>query len=167
MPKSGSKVHTCARQNDIPNDRLERVQPSIERRALALSSLDYQFPATTEVHLIDDSTIIKMLGNSGWETKTHGADYPRQWHQVSLGIDAATLEIPAIEGSRNAIGTAPMLPCLLNQIPEGWLWRSGQTDASPAAHHVCASPMTQLMSLLPAAKRKRLTVKSPRAAAVP
>lgn len=34
-----------------------------------------------------------------------------------LGIDAATLEIRAIEVNDNATGDAPMLPCLLGQIP--------------------------------------------------
>jgi hypothetical protein len=33
-----------------------------------------------------------------------------------LGIDATTLEIRAIEVTDNAIGDAPMLPCLLDKI---------------------------------------------------
>ena len=61
---------------------------------------------------------MKILGEGGWKTKKHGADYRRQWREVQLGIDAQTLEIRAIEITDNAIGDAPMLPELLAQIPE-------------------------------------------------
>lgn len=74
-------------------------------------------PTTTGLHLLVDSTGIKMLGEGEWKTKKHGANYHRQWRKVHLGIDAATLEIRAIEVTNNATGDAPMLPCLLDQIP--------------------------------------------------
>ena len=73
-------------------------------------------PTTTRLHLLVDSTGIKMLGEGEWKTKKHGADYRRQWRKVHLGIDATTLEIRAIEVTDNATGDAPMLPCLLEQI---------------------------------------------------
>ncbi|EKU83642.1 hypothetical protein HMPREF9710_00821 [Massilia timonae CCUG 45783] len=69
------------------------------------------------MHLLVDSTGIKMLGEGEWKTKKHGADYRRQWRKVHLGIDAATLEIRAIEVTDNATGDAQMLPYLLDQIP--------------------------------------------------
>jgi hypothetical protein len=50
------------------------------------------------------------------EDQKHGADYRRQWRKVHLGIDAAP-DIRAIEVNDNATGDAPMLPCLLEQIP--------------------------------------------------
>jgi hypothetical protein len=72
---------------------------------------------TTGLYLLVDSTSIKMLGEGEWKTKKHGADYRRQWRKVHLDIDAATLEIRAIEVTDNATGDAPMLPCLLDQLP--------------------------------------------------
>jgi hypothetical protein len=51
------------------------------------------------------------------EDQKHGANYRRQWREVHLGIDAARLEIRAIEVTENATGDAPMLPRLLDQIP--------------------------------------------------
>ena len=74
-------------------------------------------PTTTGLHLLIDSTGIKMLGEGEWKTKKHGAEYRRQWRKVHLGIDAQTLEIRAIEVTDNAVGDAPMLPELLSQIP--------------------------------------------------
>lgn len=76
-------------------------------------------PTTTGLHLLIDSTGIKMMGEGEWKTKKHGAEYRRQWRKVHLGIDAQTLEIRAIEVTDNAVGDAPMLPELLEQIPAG------------------------------------------------
>ena len=69
------------------------------------------------LHLLVDSTGIKMLGEGEWKRKKHGADYRRQWRKVHMGIDAQTLEIRAFEVTDNAEGDAPMLPDLLSQIP--------------------------------------------------
>ena len=90
---------------------------TVSRRQKHLSVTIGAQPTTTRLHLLVDSTGIKMLGEGEWKTKKHGADYRRQWRKVHLGIDAATLEIRAIEVTDNATGDAPMLPYLLDQIP--------------------------------------------------
>ena len=74
-------------------------------------------PSKKGLHLLVDSTGIKMLGEGEWKRKKHGAEYRRQWRKVHLGIDAETLEIRAVEITDNRIGDAPMLPELLKQIP--------------------------------------------------
>nr|WP_011997478.1 IS5-like element ISPa35 family transposase [Pseudomonas aeruginosa]CAO91762.1 transposase [Pseudomonas aeruginosa] len=74
-------------------------------------------PSRGGLHLLVDSTGVKMLGEGEWKTKKHGSEYRRQWRKVHLGIDAETLEIRAIEVTDNRIGDAPMLPELLTQIP--------------------------------------------------
>ena len=76
-------------------------------------------PSSGGLHLLVDSTGIKMTGEGEWKTRKHGASYRRQWRKVHLGIDAETLEIRAIEVTTNAIGDAPALIDLLAQIPEG------------------------------------------------
>jgi len=68
------------------------------------------------LHLLVDSTGIKMMGEGEWKTRKHGASYRRQWRKVHLGIDAETLAIRAIEVTTNAIGDAATLPDLLAQI---------------------------------------------------
>jgi IS5 family transposase len=75
-------------------------------------------PSSGGLHLLVDSTGIKMMGEGEWKTRKHGASYRRQWRKVHLGIDAETLDIRAIEVTTNAIGDAPTLPDLLSQIPE-------------------------------------------------
>lgn len=75
-------------------------------------------PNPNGLHLLVDSTGVKMLGEGEWKTKKHGAEYRRQWRKVHLGIDAETLEIRAIEVTSNRVGDAQVLPDWLNQIPQ-------------------------------------------------
>ena len=70
------------------------------------------------LHLLVDSTGIKMMGEGEWKTRKHGASRRRQWRKVHIGIDAQTQDIRAIEVTTNAIGDAPTLPDLLAQIPD-------------------------------------------------
>ena len=75
-------------------------------------------PNSGGLHLLVDSTGIKMMGEGEWKTRKHGASRRRQWRKVHIGIDAQTQDIRAIEVTTNAIGDAPTLPDLLAQIPD-------------------------------------------------
>lgn len=90
---------------------------TVSRRQKHLSVTIGPKPATTGLHLLVDSTGVKMMGEEKGKTKKHRADYRRQWRKVHLGIDATTLEIRAIEVTHNATGDAPILRYLLDQIP--------------------------------------------------
>jgi len=83
---------------------------TLSRRQKTLSVAIATRRSSAGLHLLIDSTGVKMLGEGEWTTKKHGADYRRQWRKVHLGIDAQTLEIRAIEITDNAIGDAPMTP---------------------------------------------------------
>ncbi len=69
------------------------------------------------LHLLIDSTGIKVEGEGEWNARKHGGAKRRVWRKVHLGIDEKTLEIRAVEVTSSDIGDAPMLPELLNQIP--------------------------------------------------
>jgi len=90
---------------------------TVSRRQKTLHVAIGAVPTTTGMHLLVDSTGIKMLGEGEWKTKKHGSDYRRQWRKVHLGIDASTLEIRAMEVTDNSVGDAPVLPAVLSQIP--------------------------------------------------
>ena len=69
------------------------------------------------LHLLIDSTGIKVEGESEWHARKHGGPKRRVWRKIHLGIDEETLEIRAVEVTGSHIGDAPVLPDLLNQIP--------------------------------------------------
>ena len=70
------------------------------------------------LHLLIDSTGIKVEGEGEWHTRKHGASKHRIWHKLHIGIDEGSLEIRAVEMTGNEIGDAPVLPVLLEQIPD-------------------------------------------------
>lgn len=115
---------------------------------------------TDVLHLLVDSTGVKMLGEGEWKTKKHGAEYRRQWRKVHLGIDAQTLEIRAIEVTSNSIGDAPVLPALLAQVstPIGTVSGDGAYDTK-ACHADIAAVGAE--AIIPTRKNARLWKKYP------
>ncbi|GAD57557.1 mobile element protein [Limimaricola cinnabarinus LL-001] len=69
------------------------------------------------LHLLVDSTGIKVEGEGEWHARKHGGTKRRVWRKIHLGIDEQTLEVRAVEVTGNHIGDAPVLPDLLSQIP--------------------------------------------------
>ena len=69
------------------------------------------------LHLLIDSTGIKVEGEGEWHARKHGGPKRRVWRKIHLGIDELTLEIRAVEVTGNHIGDAPVLHDLLSQIP--------------------------------------------------
>ena len=69
------------------------------------------------LHLLIDSTGIKVEGEGEWHARKHGGPKRRVWRKIHLWIDEETLEIRAVEITGSHIGDAPMLPDLIRQIP--------------------------------------------------
>ena len=69
------------------------------------------------LHLLIDSTGIKVEAEGKWNARKHGGPKRRVWRKVHLGIDGQTLEVRAVEVTGSEVGDAPLLPELLSQIP--------------------------------------------------
>jgi transposase len=69
------------------------------------------------LHLLIDSTGIKVEGEGEWNARKRGGQKRRVWRKIHIGIDEQTLEVRAVDVTSNDVGDAPMLPELLNQIP--------------------------------------------------
>jgi len=70
------------------------------------------------LHLLIDSTGIKVEGEGEWHVRKHGGSKRRVWRKIHLGIDEETLEVRAVEITGSHIGDAPVLPDHLDQIPQ-------------------------------------------------
>jgi hypothetical protein len=68
------------------------------------------------LHLLIDSTGIKVEGEGEWNARKHGSPKRRVWRKIHIGTDEETLEVRAVEITGSNTGDAPMLPHLLNQI---------------------------------------------------
>jgi hypothetical protein len=71
------------------------------------------------LHLLVDSTGIKFFGDGEWQARKHGVQGRRKWRKVHLAMDTATSDIRAVEFTPSSVGDSPVLPDLLDQIPEG------------------------------------------------
>jgi hypothetical protein len=84
------------------------------------------------LNLLVDSTGIKFLGDGAlswfaskplpgnkWQARKHGIQGRRQWRKVHLAMDTATSDIRAVEFTPSSDGDSPVLPELMDQIPDG------------------------------------------------
>ncbi|MBL6458815.1 IS5 family transposase [Belnapia sp. T6] len=70
------------------------------------------------LHLVIDSTGLKVLGEGEWKVRKHGADKRRVWRKVHLVIDADSHEVRAVEMTDHRHGDGEIVPGLLAQVPE-------------------------------------------------
>ncbi|KFE33444.1 IS5 family transposase [Thioclava atlantica] len=132
---SDAAIQTCLTMKVLFGMALRQTTGFVES-LLQLSGLDWSVPdfstlsrrqktlavnipyrgSEGPLHLLIDSTGIKVEGEGEWNARKHGGAKRRIWRKVHLGIDEKTLEIRAVEFTSGDIGDAPMLPELLGQI---------------------------------------------------
>jgi hypothetical protein len=71
-----------------------------------------------KVHLVVDTTGLKVYGEGEWKVRQHGASKRRIWRKLHLGIDEATQDIVAVDLTENNVGDQEHLPELLNKMPK-------------------------------------------------
>lgn len=73
-------------------------------------------PKSEPLHLVVDSTGVKVYGEGEWKVRRFGWSKRRTWRKLHLGVDEATGEVAAAAVSTNACGDGQALPCLLAQV---------------------------------------------------
>jgi IS5 family transposase len=73
---------------------------------------------TDPLHLVVDSTGIKVYGEGEWKVRQHGWSRRRTWRKLHLGVDAASGELMAAVVSTNSLKDSQVLPDLLDQVEE-------------------------------------------------
>jgi hypothetical protein len=90
---------------------------TLSRRAQTLKvALPTQRP-NEPMHLVLDSTGLKVYGEGEWKVRKHGWSKRRTWRKVHLAMDANTGQICAVLMTHQDEGDAEVLPDLLDQIP--------------------------------------------------
>jgi hypothetical protein len=69
------------------------------------------------LHLVIDSTEVKVYGEGEWKVRQHGIGKPRTWRKLHFCTDEATLEIVSVVASTNDVSDAEALPDLLQDVP--------------------------------------------------
>jgi DDE family transposase len=88
---------------------------TLSRRAAGLD-----IPAPTRrlapVHLVIDSTGLKVFGEGEWKVRQHGFSKRRLWRKLHLAVDEATGEVLAHKLTLSNAHDGPVLPGLLAQL---------------------------------------------------
>ena len=90
---------------------------TLSRRA---QDLRVALPVTSSgepLHLVVDSTGVKLYGEGEWKVRKHGYSKRRTWRKVHLGLDVKTGQVRAALMTHQDVDDASVLPGLLGQIP--------------------------------------------------
>jgi hypothetical protein len=88
---------------------------TLSRRGGGLTILPKRIDRTEPLHLLVDSTGLKIYGEGEWLDQKHGIRSRRRWRKLHLGVDARTHEIVAVELTPDDVGDISELPDLLDQ----------------------------------------------------
>jgi IS5 family transposase len=70
------------------------------------------------LHMVIDSTGIKVYGEGEWKVRQHGYTRRRTWRKLHIAVDEATREFVAVVVSTNSFKDSQLLPDLLAQVDD-------------------------------------------------
>jgi IS5 family transposase len=85
------------------------------------ATLEIALPQTRKkeaLHVVVDSTGVKVFGEGEWQVRQHGYTRRRTWRKVHLGVDEASGEIVAAVVTTTDYHDSQLLPDLLAQVEE-------------------------------------------------
>jgi hypothetical protein len=91
---------------------------TLSRRTRTLAVAPQFRMASEPVHLLVDSTGVKLNGPGEWLIEKHGTQRRRAWRKLRLGIDAKTGTIVASTLTSREVDDAAELGALLDQVDE-------------------------------------------------
>ncbi len=91
---------------------------TLSRRACGLRVCNTARIGTGELHLIVDSTGLKLRGAGEWLFEKHGTTKRRAWRKLHIGIDAGNGEIVAFDLTDKDVDDASHVPALLDQLTQ-------------------------------------------------
>jgi len=90
---------------------------TLSRRAQSLEVVLPALRTGQPLHLVVDSTGLKVFGEGEWKVRKHGWSKRRTWRKVHLAMDAKTGQICAALMTHQDVGDSDVLPDLLDQLP--------------------------------------------------
>jgi Transposase DDE domain len=88
----------------------------MSRRAAQLAVKIPRRPRKGPVHVVVDSTGLKIFGEGEWKVRQHGVGKRRTWRKIHLAVDETEKDIIGIEVTTAQWGDPEILPSLLDQV---------------------------------------------------
>jgi IS5 family transposase len=90
----------------------------LSRRCAALEVILPRRKQNEPLHMVVDSTGVKVFGEGEWKVRQHGYTKRRTWRKLHLGADEATSEIVAAVVTTNNVADSQVLDEMLEQVEE-------------------------------------------------
>lgn len=91
---------------------------TVSRRRQRLDIDLSHVPSGNAIHMVVDSTGVKIFGEGEWKVRQHGWQKRRTWRKLHLGFDETSHEIVAAVVTSNDVADGEVLPDLLEQVSE-------------------------------------------------
>src|SRR3954447_2543362 len=106
---------------------------TFSRRSTGLSLPTSRTPGSEPVHVVIDSTGLKVYGAGEWHREKHGERGRRSWRQLHLAVNPDNGEILASELTSKDVGDLSLVGPLLEQVPStlASVMADGAYDAEP------------------------------------
>jgi Transposase DDE domain len=108
----GSLLELMGLDLPVPN------HSTLSRRSRTLAVASQAWRTSGPVHLLVDSTGVKLSGPGEWLVEKHGTQRRRAWRKLHLGIEAKTGTIVASTLTSKEVDDAAELGTLLDQVDE-------------------------------------------------
>ena len=126
----------------------------MSRRVASLTVAIPRRPRKGSIHVVVDSTGLKIFGEGEWKVRQHGVGKRRTWRKVHLAVDKSARDIIGIEVTTAEWGDAEVFAPLLDQVEAQVSQVSGD-----GAYDTVDTPMPPLPSAAPKPPFRR--VKAP------
>lgn len=70
------------------------------------------------LHIVIDSTGVKIYGEGEWKVRQHGWSKHRSWRKLHIGVDVSSQGIKAAQVTDNNVADSEVLPTLVNEITD-------------------------------------------------
>jgi IS5 family transposase len=107
------------------------------------------------LHVVVDSTGVKVYGEGEWKVRQHGYSRRRTWRKLHLGVDEATHEFVAVVVTTNDFKDSQLLEDLLEQV-EGELSQVSADGAYDSRNCYDAIRGREARAAIPPQKRARI-----------
>jgi hypothetical protein len=107
----GSILHLLGLDLPVPD------HSTLSRRAETLEVPKPRPSSRGPVHLLVDSTGLRLCGPGEWLVEKHGTQRRRSWRKLHIGVDAETRQILASELTTSDFDDGSLVGPLLDQIP--------------------------------------------------
>lgn len=149
-----SVFRLMGRRDKVPDyTTLNRRSPGL-KVVLDLAQRDHP------IHLVVDTTGLKVYGEGEWKVRMHGWSKRRTWRKLHLAVDERTQEIIVSDLTENSVGDQEHLPALIEAVPKEMKLRQVSADGIYDTHE-CYDAVHQRGGSLVTPPRKNAVLPPP------